>query len=54
MANLIGIIYYDKIAKEGLTYQYKLVGSGSNVELGISEKFTCDNYTKSLLLIQSR
>ena len=47
MANLIGIIYYDKIAKEGLTYQYKLVGSGSNVELGISEKFTCDNYTKS-------
>ena len=48
MASLIGIIYYDKIAREGLTYQYKLVGAGSNFELAISKKYTCSSYTKSL------
>lgn len=47
MANLIGIIYYDKIAREGLSYQYKLVGAGSNFELAISKKHTCSSYTKS-------
>ena len=47
MANLIGIIYYDKIAREGLSYQYKLVGAGSNFELAIEE------FAESLLAIKS-
>ena len=46
LANLIGIIYYDKTAIKDVSYQYKLLKGSSNNELAISENYKCGNYVK--------
>ena len=46
MANLIGIIYYDKTAIKDISYQYKLLNGNSDYELAISETYKCGNYVK--------
>ena len=46
MANLIGIIYYDKTAIKDISYQYKLLIGSSNNELAVSKKHKCGIYIK--------
>ena len=46
MANLIGIIYYDKTAIKEISYQYKLLDGNSDNELAVSKKYKCGSYIK--------
>tara|TARA_Y100000589_G_C27182049_1_gene641189 strand:- start:712 stop:2721 length:2010 start_codon:yes stop_codon:yes gene_type:complete len=48
MAKLLGITYYDKTAVFGETYQYKVIGhlTDQDIEVGVSESFTCEKYEK--------
>ena len=46
MANLIGIIYYDKAAIKDVSYQYKLLDGNSDNEFAVSKKYKCGSYIK--------